>query len=134
MRTSSFLLVAVLALPSLARADGGTGTFVTNDSHQTLTVECTKDRAEVMINGSHNQITLTGTCTSVTLNGSHTTLAVAAAKRVAINGAHNQIAIDAADKILLTGAYNTLAWKKGLTTKAPKVSNLGKDNTISKTP
>ena len=123
-------LALALAIPAAALA--GDDSFVVNDSNKPINHDCGK-QAAVLINGSMDTITLTGTCTKVLINGRGNTLAIESSGKVGVNGAANTVTIGATDKIELTGSQNKVTWKRGLTKKAPKVMNLGNHNSIAKT-
>lgn len=103
---------ALLATVSLARADAPE--HVINDAAQSVTVDC-GDGGKVVVNGSSNNVTVTGGCA-----------------KVAVNGSANNVAIDAADKIAVTGSGNHVTYKKGFTKKSPKVARTGVGNKVSR--
>ncbi|MBL8620123.1 MAG: DUF3060 domain-containing protein [Myxococcales bacterium] len=103
---------ALLASASIARADAPE--HVINDAAQTVTVDC-GDGGKVVVNGSSNNVTVTGGCA-----------------KVAVNGSANNVAIDAADKIAVTGSGNHVTYKKGFTKKSPKVARTGVGNKVSR--
>ena len=103
---------ALLAAASIARADAPE--HVINDAAQTVTVDC-GEGGKVVVNGSTNNVTVTGGCA-----------------KVAVNGSANTVAIDAADKIAVNGSGNRVTYKKGFTKKSPKVARTGVGNKVSR--
>jgi hypothetical protein len=127
VKLTSLALALVLVLgPSIAVAD-----VSINDSDTIRSHDCTTD-PEVALNASGVTLDLTGACTKVAINGSGTTVTIASGVKVAINGASNTVTIDAADKIAVNGAGNTVTYKRGVSKKKPKVSNLGVNNKIAR--
>jgi hypothetical protein len=84
---------------------GGTMTF--SESGVTRTVDCAGQ--DVMISGSANKLTFTGTCASVTVNGSRNEVTLADIGEIAVNG-----------------SFNTVTWSSG----DPKTSDNGQGNSI----
>lgn len=111
MSRIAFALALVLA-PALAAADAPE--VVINDAAQTSTVDC-GEGGKVVVNGSSNDITVTGGCA-----------------KVVVNGSANKVAIDAADKIAVTGSGNHVTYKKGYTKKSPKVARTGVGNKVAR--
>jgi hypothetical protein len=131
----AFVLVPLAASAKDAgTAKGGAG-HVINDANTTTSVECTAESSKVVLNGSNSTITITGPCTEVAVNASHSKLTIASVDKLAVNGADNTVDVDAAGKIAVTGADNKVTYKKATgTAKAPKVANLGANNSIKKAP
>jgi hypothetical protein len=88
---------------------GGGGTVTITESGLTRTVDCAGQGVE--ISGSANKLTFTGTCASVTVNGSRNEVVVADVGEIAVNG-----------------SFNTISWSAG----DPKTSDNGQGNSIGK--
>jgi hypothetical protein len=86
---------------------GGGGTVTINESGLTRTVDCAGQG--VAISGSANNLTFTGTCTSVTVNGSRNEVRIADVGQIAVNG-----------------SFNTITWSDG----DPTTSDNGQGNSI----
>jgi len=106
------VLIAALLIAPLAWAD--TPRIVVNDAAQTTTLSC-GDGGELMVNGSDNQLTVTGGCA-----------------KVVVNGAGNTIALDGADKIVVNGANNKISYKRGWKAARPRIVRTGSGNKIAK--
>ena len=119
--------IAVLALlvSSTAFAD-----VTVMDNDKELTVDCAKDK-EVNLVGNHITLTLTGTCTKVTLSGNHETVK-GSVTTAFVMGNHNTLVLDGVDTIKVSGNNNTVTHGGPLKAKATSVSNVGKNNTITK--
>lgn len=88
---------------------GSGGTLTIAESSQTKTIDCAG--RDVALNGSSNKLTFTGTCGTVSINGSKNTLTLATASQISVNG-----------------SFNTVTY----TTGNPKISNNGTSNAISR--
>lgn len=112
-----YVAVAVavfLAGVSIARAAASPQKqTVVNDASQTVSVDC-GEGGDVVINGGHNRVTVTGGCAKVTVASDD-----------------NTIAIDAVDKIMLNGANNKVTYKRAWKGKAPKVEKVGANNQVT---
>ncbi|MCY1081304.1 DUF3060 domain-containing protein [Archangium lansingense] len=71
-------------------------------------------KTAVSISGSGNEITLTGEC-----------------KSVSVEGASNTVKAEAVAAISVEGADNTVTWKRAVGGKKPKVSRTGTNNKVS---
>ena len=87
----------------------GGGTETIDESGLTRTVDCANQG--VVINGSANDLTFTGTCASVTVNGSS-----------------NEVRVADVGEIVVNGSANKITWADG----DPKTSDNGQGNSISK--
>ena len=125
----SLVLVAVSAID--ARADDDT--WVLNDSSAKATHDCGKQPV-VVVNGSTDDLALTGKCTKVSINGGHLKVTAESIDQLAINGAENAITVDALGKVTLTGAGNKVTWKTALGGKKPRVSDLGTGDSVTVAP
>jgi hypothetical protein len=86
---------------------GSGGTVTIDESGLTRTVDCAGQGA--VINGSANKLTFTGTCASVTVNGSQNEVKVADVSEIAVNGSANTITWSAGDpKTLDNGQGNSI--------------------------
>lgn len=112
-RLTSVLVLglALLAAPAVAAADAPD--HLINSSGQSLELDC-GDGGKVLVNGSKNEIAITGGCT-----------------KVQINGAMNDIEIDGTDKIQINGAGNTVTWTKGYKKAKPKIQKTGRNNRVT---
>jgi hypothetical protein len=119
--------IAVLALlvSSTAFAD-----VTVMDNDKELTVDCAKDK-EVNLVGNHITVTLTGTCTKVTVSGNHETVK-GSVTTAFVMGNQNTLLLDAVDTIKVSGNNNTVTHGGPIKAKATAVSNVGKNNTITK--
>jgi hypothetical protein len=120
------LAICLLALaPSIAHADknyiGGKG----------ASWDCKKDPV-VNINHGKGKYTFTGACKEVNVNGGENTIAIASTAALHLTGGKNKITIGDVDDINVVGADNVITYKKGVTGDAPKVSQIGDGNKISK--
>lgn len=120
-----FLVASLISLTSIASADV---TIMDND--QTITVDCAKDK-QVSIIGNNASVTLTGTCTAVSITGNGATLS-GSAKSVAIQGNDNTAKLASVDSIMVAGNDNTVTYKGPATAKKTKVSAPGNNNSIKK--
>ncbi|WNG37204.1 DUF3060 domain-containing protein [Archangium violaceum] len=71
-------------------------------------------KTEVNISGSDNEITLTGEC-----------------KSVSVNGSSNKVKVEAVAAINVTGSENEITWKRAVGAKKPKVNRLGVNNKVT---
>src|ERR1700733_3017207 len=119
-------LAIVLALSASAGAKSYT------DNKKTVSQDCAED-GEASIAGNGNTITLTGTCTKISVMGNDNVIIVASAKEVSVMGNTNKVTIGETDSIRAMGNKNSVSWKKGITDKdkGPAVQSPGKDNKIS---
>ncbi len=115
-------------VPGLTVNENGT-THTVTDNHQTVTFDCKKEAVSIM--GSHNQVTIKGDCTSVSIMGSHNTITIEKVPTLSVMGSFNTVTVDTLGSASLMGSNNTLTWSKGQAGD-PAVSNLGKDNTVTK--
>jgi hypothetical protein len=125
---TSFTIVASLTMSVvLARA----GADVTGSATE-LTHDCGTD-PEVSISSAMSTVTITGSCSSVSVMGANNTISIASSKKVAVMGSSNTLAVIEAGKISLTGTSNVVTYQKGLgKAKAPKISKSGVGNKATK--
>ena len=101
------------------------------DNNQTVTVDCAKD-PNVSIAGNAAKVTLNGTCKAVVLAGNQATV-TGSAGSVSIAGNENKATLDSVDSLSITGNKNTVSYAKASDAKKKtRVSNLGKDNNVTK--
>lgn len=124
MKLHLFGLVLSTAFVATAAANPYT------DNKKTITHDCAKS-PDATVSGNENKITLTGTCTSVSIKGNKNVLTIESSKEVSVTGNENTVTVTASDKISTMGNKNTVTWKKGISDKKPSVSNLGTKNKIS---
>jgi len=89
-------------------------TLYANKASEKLTLKCDKFN-RVMINGSDNEVTITGVCSQIT-----------------INGRMNRVTAVAAAEINAYGTENTVQYSKYANGKKPVVTDTSKTNTITK--
>lgn len=116
------------------------------DNNVTKVVECNGDGVSVM--GNHNTLTISGNCTGVQVMGNHNTITMPhvpgisvmgnhntlTAERVdeaSVSGNHNTITIKMLKTASLLGSYNKFSWEAGVEGD-PTISNLGRDNVVTK--
>lgn len=126
MRNLAFALLLLGAAAPVARAERA----ITGSAEQ-VTHDCGADPV-VVVSGSSNQLTITGACTSISVQGSANRLTVAAVTAVMIQGSTNQLALDQVDKIRVQGVGNRVDYKRPLAAKKVKVSRQGLNNRIRK--
>ncbi|MEW6365782.1 MAG: DUF3060 domain-containing protein [Acidobacteriota bacterium] len=98
---------------AVGESSGASQAIVIDDSHLERTVHCTAGQ-KVVLNGSHNELTITGKCGAIELYSSH-----------------NHIVVKAqTERIRILGSYNTVEWSKSANPTAPQVANLGSDNEV----
>jgi len=124
---SLFAITAIGSISGIAFAKGGH----IMDNGKTMTIDC-KDSPAVMVMGNENTVTLTGTCTDVSVTGNKNTIKGTAATQLSTTGNDNTVTLDSVDRISSTGSRNTIAYKKSAAGADAKVSNTGKDNKITK--
>ena len=127
-RLLSLSLVLVALGARVARA--GDDTWVLNDSNAKATHDCGKQPV-VVVNASTVDLTLTGKCTKVSVNGGHVKLGAESIDALTVNGAENMVVVDALGKVSLTGAGNRVTWKTAIGGKKPKISDLGTDDQVT---
>ncbi|TDV47024.1 DUF3060 domain-containing protein [Actinophytocola oryzae] len=98
--------------PSTTSGDLGPGTgtagLTVTESGLADTLDCGTGNY-VVVDGSNNGLTITGTCTTVTVNGHDNTLRLAEASEITV-----------------AGVFNTIAWASG----NPTVSDTGTQNKV----
>ncbi|RKG89595.1 DUF3060 domain-containing protein [Corallococcus terminator] len=111
-----FMMAACTFGPMTAAAQEDSEAEATIDvtgSGETSTHEC-KPGSTVEITGASNNVTLTGECKSVTVNGSS-----------------NVVKVEATRAIDVTGMSNSVTWKRVIGKSKPKVSHTGMGNKIA---
>ena len=89
-------------------------TLYVNEGPEKVTLKCDKYN-RVMINGSDNEVTITGVCS-----------------QIAINGKMNRVNAVAAAEIITYGTENTVQYSKYANGKKPVITDTSKTNTITK--
>jgi hypothetical protein len=89
-------------------------TLYANEGSEKVTLKCDKYN-RVMINGSENEVTITGVCSQIT-----------------INGKMNRVVATAAAEIIAYGPENTVQYSKYANGKKPVITDTSKTNTITK--
>lgn len=118
------LALSIVAGSAVAVAKGSY-----SDNKAKVDHDCGKD-PDATIMGNDGTYTFTGACGRISIMGNHNTVTVASAKEVSVTGNHNTVTAMESDRIGVPGSNNTVSWKKGLSGKAPTVSNPGKGNTV----
>lgn len=106
----SFVALGAAGAPAVAADDG----ITILDNGATITHEC-HDGTDVNVMGNENKVTLTGACGTVTVTGNE-----------------NSVTVETVAAIAALGNENTVLWEKGPGGKAPKITNVGTKNKISK--
>lgn len=91
----------------------GKATIALTDNNKTQTIEA--DGKDVAIEGDGNKITLSGACHALTING---------------NG--NEVTAEALGTVSTPGNHNKVTWTKAVDGEKPQVTDVGKDNSLSK--
>lgn len=123
--TKRLLTAAFLSMTSIAAAD-----VSVVDNKQTVTVDCAKDK-QVNILGNQATITLTGTCTKVSVAGNNANV-TGSANTVWIAGNNNTVTLTGVDALTIAGNSNTVTYKNAIIAKTTKVSNPGNKNTVTR--
>lgn len=89
-------------------------TLYANKASEKLTLKCDKFN-RVLINGSDNEVTITGVCSQIT-----------------INGRSNKVTAVAAAEIIAYGTENTVQYSKYANGKKPVITDTSKTNTVTK--
>jgi hypothetical protein len=135
MKISPMPLLASLLL-SMIPATGLVGTAsadaILADNDAALSIDCAED-PEVSVLGNHITLTLTGTCTKVSVSGNHATVTGSTAT-LWVAGNHTTATLTAVDAVFVAGNHNTVTYAGTVTRtlKAPKVSSPGTGNKITK--
>jgi catabolite regulation protein CreA len=116
---------ATLGTAAIARAD-----VTLLDNNKTVAVDCAKD-PEVNLVGNHLTVTTKGICARITVSGNEETV-TGSASIVQVNGNHNTVTLDAADDVAINGNRNTVIVRKPIKAKAPRISNPGTDNHVTR--
>jgi hypothetical protein len=120
----------ILACVLLAAAVPAFADTTIMDNKQSKTIDCAKDPVATIM-GNDNNVALTGTCTTVTVQGNHNKVAIASSATVSVTGNENTVAAAAVDTLDVTGNKNVVDYK-GPVTKggATRVSNTGTGNKV----
>lgn len=111
---STWVLCAGLLVSSTGRADEDSE-FDVSGVGQKVEHACTAAQPAVSVNGSGNQVTLTGEC-----------------QRVEITGSNNLVTMEAVGRISVNGSANRATYVRGLGKKAPKIERTGVGNSVTK--
>jgi Protein of unknown function (DUF3060) len=103
--------LSLLPLIAIGRAAPAGQSILEN--HRTLTFDC--QGGYVRVDGNLNVLTITGSCTVLTVEGNK-----------------NKIRVATVGSIVLDGNQNQVSWSKALTGARPVVSNTGSGNSVSK--
>jgi len=120
------VLAAVTALATLAAPARAEVTVL--DNNRTLDIDCAKD-PEIALVGNHITLSTQGVCATITILGNHASVR-GSSHEVNVAGNHNTLSLVAADDVSVAGNHNTVSVRKGVTRKAPRISNLGTDNRV----
>jgi hypothetical protein len=126
-------LSLVFAAIAAGGARAGDDTWVVNDAGARATHDCTA-QPKVVINGSHDRITLTGACARVAINGRDVTITAESIAALVVNGQGNTVDVGTVARIALTGGQHKITWTAAARGKRPQISDLGTGNTVAQTP
>ena len=129
MKTLSLAVLAVL-VTTVASSDALADPRVLSGDHKAFTNDCSKHK-DVSVVGNHINVTLKGTCSSLTVAGNHATVK-GSATTVSVPGNHCQVDLDQTDEISVPGNSNKVTWKKSSVPAGPAISNTGNKNTVAK--
>src|SRR5262249_26567285 len=121
------VLAALTAIAAIAAPAHAEVTII--DNNRTLDVDCAKD-PEISLLGNHITVTTKGVCTLITIMGNHASVRGSASEDN-VAGNYNTLSLVAADDVSVAGNHNTISVRKGVTRKAPRISNLGTDNRVT---
>jgi len=88
--------------------------------------DCGSD-AEVVINTTGTAYTLTGACSSVTVNGASNTVSIEKVDDITVNGVKQTVKIGAAEEITVNGTGNAVTYKAGISKAKAAVMVNGKN-------
>lgn len=117
MKHFAFVVLASLAIPTLAHAD--------------RKIDCSK-HPQTVIDNAEGTYQFTGKCTKIVVNGADNKLTIDSVVSISIMGADNTISIGGVDKISVMGSDNTITYKKTVSAKRTKIGNLGTGNKIKR--
>jgi hypothetical protein len=126
----SFMFAAILAFTTLGALPAARANVTVLDNDKTLEVDCAKD-PQVDLLGNHITLTTKGVCAKITIHGNEVTV-TGSASVVAVNGNHNTVTLAAADDVAVNGDHNTVTVTKPIKAKAVRISNLGKENHVTR--
>jgi hypothetical protein len=118
-------VVVSLAAPGRALADK------VFRSGKGATWDCKQDPV-VKIDQAAGSYTFKGACKVVHVNGSLNKITIESSEAVNLTGAQNTVTIGAVDALELVGASNTVTYRSGVSRDAPKVSDVGAANRVSR--
>lgn len=111
LRSAQTLLLAALATVAVAQTESAP--VVVNESGATFEQTCTEEGA-FTLTGSDNDATISGPCSTVTIEGSN-----------------NKVHIARTGAIVIDGNNNVVDWRSGaLERVAPKVTTKGNGNSV----
>jgi len=116
-RSIGLLVVAGLLVGASPVLSASPPEIVINDDEADARYDCsgTYAGASVVINGSKNTVALTGTCNVLTINANH-----------------NKVSVETIASIVIKGRENSVTYEKAAKGATPKVTDLGKGNTVKK--
>jgi len=129
-RTTGAVLVLSMMSATAAIADDA---WMLNDSTAKVTHDCGR-QPRVVINAFRDEVTLTGACSRVSVNGRSNKLVIESAAQLAVHGTDNTVDVGTVGAIVVIGAENKVSWKVAAAGKRPRVSQNGSGNRISQTP
>lgn len=123
----AILSLLVVLAPATSAADDGPADRATVPEPTIL--DCTKTKS-ISITKSRATYKVVGTCDKVAVTGSMNEVAIEVVKNLSITGSKNEIKVDKVAKIAALGSLNRVTYGAGLTTAAPKVASIGKNNVV----
>jgi hypothetical protein len=99
---------------SVTEEDGDGDTFRLQGLGGKKTHACTAGQ-DVEVEGTSHDLTLTGECGTVE-----------------VEGTSNRVEVEAAKKIKVEGASNSVLWQRGVGGKDPKITRAGLNNSVAK--
>jgi hypothetical protein len=118
------------ALGTLLGASAARAEISIIDNNKSVAIDCAKDPAVNLV-GNHITVALNGVCSKISITGNNETV-TGAASAVTIAGSHNTVTLSAADDVIVAGNSNTLIVRKPIKAAAPRITNTGKDNRITR--
>ena len=121
-------LVFVCSLVQQAGAWGQKDVTLEKDD-ETATLDC--NGTTVSVRGDDNRLTIRGECNKLAVSGDDNVISATNVKEVDVSGSDNTINVEIVGKISTSGDDNTIRWTRGVSGRAPEISQKGEDNKIS---
>ena len=119
------LVVLVMAAPAYAEV-------TVSDADTAVTLDCDTDPV-ITIRGSGSSVTLTGICTSLTIEAADVTVTGSTAT-LSLTGSSCAVTLDQVNSIVVSGAANRVSYKRTLDAKLKKakIAIVGADNSVTR--